>query len=357
MNHQSHGTQARTGTSRRLSVAAAALTALLAGSALTLTANPALAAGAAPVFSESAIVHDINILNGEYGLCANGPVVRELPDERSLPENTVVTANVSQKQTFTLDAEDSLALDISQKATVRSSTAAGLPTAVQLDFSARGSAVSQKSESACRGNAWVSSATTFTFRTPVPLWATLSYTKMGKNHAEAYLHSTADGGSRPFEDVYSYGLKSSGSTTVLLPPGEYKGRLSGRSFLHETRATTSAAANGTVKIAFARVGSATAAPAGNAKAYVSLGAARSCTAHVLPAKLTSSSKRVKSVSKITFAVNGKTVKTLKGKRIKRGLAVRLPIRDDAQASVRVTVTPKKGKGKARTVTASYRPCS
>jgi len=353
MNHGSGGALGRRTASRRAMTALASI-ALLAGPAVVVPSSPALAAGPTPSFSELLLSHHVSTWNAETALCADGPVVRQLPDEADLPEGKLVTANVSQKQTFSHDDHDSLTFDISQNATARSATAGGLPRSVRLDFAGRGSAVSRQPTSVCLGNALASSTIAFTFRTAAPLWATLSYAKAGKSYAEAYLYSTADG-SRPYEELYGYGLKSSGSTTVLLPPGEYSGYVTGQTFLPETRTSKSTAANGSVQIAFDRTGSPTAAPAGNAKGYAAFGAARSCAAHILPARLTSSSKRIKAVSRVTFAVNGRTVKTLKGRQLKRGLAVKLPIRDDAAAAVRATVKLKNGK--TRTLAAGYRACA
>ena len=56
-----------------------------------------------------------------------------------------------------------------------------------------------------------------------------------------------------------------------------------------------------------------------------------------------------------FAVNGKTVKTLTGRAVKRGLSLKLKLSATQQAAV--TTTLKLKSGSTRTAKAVYRACA
>jgi len=339
---------------RRRCAAALALAALMAGSA---TAAPAASAADAPVRAFSELSFDHRVTTWTDSACRGELGSEVSPKDVLLADNGTATSSASRSETFSplAAAPDTIGISVSQKATARSAARNGAPALLQVDFSGQARTAPSSTAASCNAGGMVRASLRFTFTIKKSLWVTLSYTKKGTAFAEAYIYGTD--GDRPYEDLFGHLFKGSGSTTALLPPGEYSGYVQGQTHLPVTSAAKSLPASGTVKMAFAEPGTAIVAPSGTAKSYVGLGAARSCAAHVLPAKLTSSSKRIRSVSKVTFAVNGKTVKTLRGKQVKRGLAIKLPVRDDVRASVRVTVTPKKGKGKTRTVTASYRPCS
>jgi len=216
---------------------------------------------------------------------------------------------------------------------------------------------SQATSTGCRARPFAALRFNYRFTIAKPMWATLSYTKTGGSYVEAYVSGSSNpGDAGSYEELYGWSSKGQGSSTVYLPAGAYQGYVQGEPGL--TAYATSTVVHdskGSVKIDLAPAGSAITLPSGSAQSYARLGKARSCTTHTLPAALTSDSTRIKKISRVSFAVNGTTVKSLKGTSIKRGLAIKIPIADSVKASVKTTVTLKNGD--KRTATASYRACA
>src|SRR5690606_16780281 len=114
-------------------------------------------------------------------------------------------------------------------------------------------------------------------------------------------------------------------------------------------------ASGHASIHFAPVGSASAAPSGKARKYVTLPTARNCATHNATTALTTKKKKIKKIKNVTYTVNGAKVAKIKGKKLKKGTATALPIADNQAATITATVKLKKGK--KQTATASYLACT
>lgn len=338
---------------RRSTAAAATAMALFAGAVLTAP-TAALAAEPGPVYRELNLDQGINTWT-TTSHCSPGPETVTASPATTMGDNGTATVTASRSQTFSgvAAAPESTEVSIGQRATAGSRTRAGLPAELRLDFAGQARAVATPPDASCTGVAASEATLDYAFAIDRPLWATLSYVKKGSTYSEIYLRSTARD-SQPYEDLYGQMFKGSGSTTVLLQPGEYAGLMQGGISLPQGTGSRSVTGSGTLRISFAEPGSAIAAPAGAAKSHVSLAAARSCAAHGLAGRLTGSAKRLKTIAKVTFSVNGKTVKSLKRSQLRRGLVVRLPIPDEAAASVRASV--KLRTGKTLTLNAAYRPC-
>ena len=338
---------------RRTTAMVGGVAVLLAGVSTTAP-SAASAATAGPVFSELSLDHDVNTWT--TSTCTRGQETVVNPATMTLGDNGSVRSGASRQQTFTAIAAvpDTMAVSVAQSATASASTRSGRPAGLRLDFGGTGRAGAALPQAACSGVGSAQSTMSFSFAIARPMWATLGYVKRGDTFTEIFLTGTGRG-SRPYEDLYGQLLKGSGSTTVLLPAGEYEGYLQGSTELTETFASKAVTGGGTLTIGFAEPGSALAAPSGTATRSVSLGSARSCAVHGLSGRLSRSAKRIAAIKKVSFAVNGTTVKSLSGRKLKRGLAVRLPIADEAGAMVRATVKLKNGV--TRTVSASYRACA
>ncbi|MBN9612901.1 MAG: hypothetical protein J0H64_05485 [Actinobacteria bacterium] len=330
-------------------IAAATIVALASGGLLVAAAP----AQAAPIFDALTVQHYGWV--DTYGPCGGSAGVSDIPADLTIPENGSrhTQVAVSKDRVNNGDAQDTLSSAAAISGTASAISAGGVPTSVRLDFSGTVKAFAGKAPSACYMNANAKLKFNFSFTITRPMWATLSYAKGGLAYAEAFIFNNADG--NDYEDLYGRAWKSSGSTTTLLPPGEYGGYLIAWDYQENIRTTLKKAGSGTVKISFAPAGSAVSGPSGKAQSYAALGKTRSCSTHALPAKLTTSSKKIKRIKKITFSVNGKTVKTLRGKAVKRGKAVTLRLGDGSPASVKTTV--RLSNGKTLTAKANYRACS
>jgi len=331
-------------------LAAAFAVAALASGGLALAAAPAQAA---PVFSELVLRHAAD-LNWSGGACKTSNQVDDLPDQITMTENTSVASHAMISETVSsipapADKVDATATVVG---TAKTSTRNGLPQSVEIAFRGAGKTVAAQGPSDCGAEPWASLKLQFAFTLTQPMWVTLSYTKAGS--VKTILDLWEKNGA-PEEFLDSRLWKGTGSSTLLLPAGSYGGYVDAQSYMATSTVTKTVGGSGIAKMTFAPVGSASKAPSGKAQGYAALGKARSCSTHTLPAKLTTSSKKIKRIAKVSFAVNGKTVKTLRGKAVKRGARVSLRLSDGASASVKTTVRFKSGK--SYTAKASYRPCS
>lgn len=236
----------------------------------------------------------------------------------------------------------------SQSVSVKTRTRGGDPLSIQL--SARSSvSTTAAAANTCKASPDVASTLVMGFTTSRPFWVTLRHARSGPLGG---FFALTDGGTGTGAFQVDMNLKGAGTTTWLLPAGAYQGNLQTSAQLASTDRSSSRSGVATYSITFAPLGSAIARPSGAALGYTSLSAARSCSTHTLSAAVTKSRSKFKRIAKVSWSVNGKT---LKGSKLKRGTKVKLRIGDTAGASVKATVKLKSGK--TRTARASYLACA
>ncbi|MBN9613650.1 MAG: hypothetical protein J0H64_09390 [Actinobacteria bacterium] len=323
--------------------------AALAAAGLAVTATSAHATGA---FDKLTLQHAAAVNWG--GTCKTNNYSDDVPDQITMTEGAAVSshASVAERVASVANGNDYVDATASVTGTAKATGQAGQPRSVELSFHGSGSTTASQGGSSCAAEPWASLKLRFELTLAQPMWATLSYSKIGAARANLEL---GDKFQSPDEYLDSIHWKGSGSTTVLIPAGEYIGYVDGQTYMVASKVTKSMTGSGTVKMTFTPAGSAVSGPSGKAQSYAALGAARNCTVHALPAKLTTSAKKIKRIKKISFAVNGKTVKTLRGTKIRRGLAVILRLNDGSPVSVNTTVRLKNGA--SYTARANYRPCA
>lgn len=347
---------------RAITVLGGCCTLAVGGLGLPLGAGPA---EAAPAFLSQELSYHAQTDTAEIGEgCSWSTVESRVPDPISLAENSTLTTSVSSSHlgTAKADPDDRLSVSSQLASTVTTVTSGGVPRSIRVDFRGSTRTTATKTASAgCRATPSADLDLSYDFVTTMPLWATLSYSKLGASYTDVYINET-DG--PRYDDLYGWSDHSSGNSTILLPAGRYGGYLQVTATNPMTSRTESTASRGTVAISFAVVGSASTAPAGQAQRYAALGQARNCSIHALPVRLTSSRARAEKMARVSFAVNGTTIATLRGRQIARAREIRLPLADTAAATVTTTVklkdTRRHGKlrvGKTLTARASYRPCA
>ncbi|MDQ6523472.1 hypothetical protein RB608_07685 [Nocardioides sp. LHD-245] len=329
---------------------------LTSGLAAALAAGSLLAAPApapaAPVFTQIEV--DPYASEGLTGACTNtGPALPATPVTVLNENGTSLATSLTTTAQYTAngDPTDVMTNTATLQASSSASTAGGLPQSITTSFSGTVSATASKGASTCDVRSVAGVEVDFEFTTAVPLWATLSVHHKGPGYVEAYIDQDIGDG---YHELYGRSLDGGGSTTVLLPPGTYSGYVEGDSG-RNANANVSASVSGKASITFALPGSTSAAPSGKASKYVALPGARACGTHNATATLTAKKKALKQVKKVTFTVDGKKAATLKGKKLKKGRAVALPLVDSAAAELGATVLLKNGK--ERTVDASYLACT
>lgn len=319
----------------------------LAIGGMALTVAPAQAA---PVFDELNLSQNLSMDHDSS--CALTSQTIEIPDDKPLPDNGSATSIASGSQTLAPGEADPTALSgkASQTASMTARTASGNP--LSLRFAVKSSAsTTAVAGNTCSSQSAAESTSNFSFTTTKPLWVTFSHSTSGAFAGSFDLQKdeltwVAQSGMQ---------LKGSGSTTWLLPKGHYQGGFQVTAEAPNTTQTHSVSGSASYSLAFAVPGSATAKPAGSALSYAPLASSRSCSAHTLTTAVTASSTRFKRISRVSWSVDGKTVKTLKGKSLKRGLKVKLRLSDTKKASVKATV--RLTSGKSLTAKAAYRACS
>jgi hypothetical protein len=325
------------------------LAAALATGSLLATPAPAQAA---PVFTQIEV--DPYASENNSGICTNtGPALPATPDTALNENGTPVATSLTTTTQYTAtgDPTDVMTNTATLQASSAATTAGGLPQSITTTFTGTVNATASKGTSACEVRSVAGVEVDFEFTTVVPLWATLSVHHKGPGYVESYIY---DNVGEPYHDLYGRSLDGGGSTTVLLPPGTYRGYVEGDAG-RSANANVSATVSGKASITFAPPGSATAAPAGKASKYVALPGTRACATHNATATLTAKKKALKQVDKVTFTVNDAKAATLKGKKLKKGRAVALPLVDGTAADITATVQLKNGK--KHTVEASYLACT
>lgn len=328
-------------------LACGGLAALLTGAVLAAVPAPARAAG----FAEAGIQTSASTSLWGGTCTKNAPSDSAndgsplVPNAPAVTSSTTITADYSPA-----DVSDRITNTAGISARTSLTTSGGLPRALTTTFTGSVTATSTQPVSACRVNATARVSAGAVVVLDRPTWVTLTSTNKGIGATEAYLEDPDNG----YRGIYSDSNDGTASARALLRPGTYGVSVSVTAERGTDRAF-SGRTSGTIAVGFAPAGSAEAAPSGPGAAYVGLPAARSCATHGATARLTTSKKRVKQLRSVSFAVDGRKVATVKGKRLTRGRAVTLPVADARAASITATATLKNGR--KRTVTARYLACT
>lgn len=323
-----------------------------------VTASVALLAGTLTPVQAAAFTHlELDPYAGSYlstGDCTQtSPSVVSPGNLPIVPNGAAVTQTTSASGAFksNTDATDTISQTASLSAKAKATAVGDRPTSLSLTATGTATTTSSKPMSGCTGNTSVGTDAEFGFELTVPTWVTYSMSRKGPMYTEVYVETT-DGD--PYVDHYGREIDGSSNGRYLLAPGTYGGYLEADI---RARGNTAFTRNGSASLSltFAPAGSASAKPAGKAKPYVSLPAARSCTTHDAKAKVTSNAKRAKKISSVVYKVNGKKVATLKGKAVKKAKVTSLKVADSKAAKVEALVTLKNGK--KLTTKAAYLACS
>ncbi|GAA3531074.1 hypothetical protein [Nocardioides daeguensis] len=338
-------------THTRTRLLGAGLTAALTAGALLATPP---AAHAAPVFTTVEVDPAVQSALSA-GACTATTPPPGTPATVPLTENgPAVATNLTATRSYVAngDPADTLTTTATLAASSRATTAGGLPQSITTSFTGSFQSVAAKpGGSTCTANALAQIQVAFEFTLAQPMWLSWTQHHKGPAYTDVYIY---DDNGDPYEDHYGLGWDSSSAGTIYLVPGTYRGYL--ESEISRTSSTsTSLPMSGSAALNFAPIGSASKAPSGKAGKYVALPGARSCATHNATATLTAKKKQVKQIEKVTFSVNGKKAATLKGKKVKKGKAVVLPLADNAAADITATVVLDNGKKK--TVSAGYLACT
>jgi hypothetical protein len=340
--------------------------ALVAASALALaTLAIAPPASAAPVFTDADTHLDPF---GEYS--SSGPAACTVvgvndanPDVPMVENGPAASAAASSSATF---ANTGTPSDTGTWAA--QSTATGKVTSIggnvnTLDFASQGSfslANALGTSASCYRGGYAGVSFDFTFTVTQAGFLHLNFKNAGAfSYGEVYIYQDLPSGQYPYLYHYGESSKFNDNTTVLLPPGTYKGDFEGESYVESRFSSTAGNVSTSVHGQFSVAGAQTAPVTGKAKKYVTLPAARSCATHSINASVIGKRKRADQVKQVNVFVNDAKVKKVKTP--DKGDAVTIPVADDVAAEVRAEVTlfpRKKGKpGKVVKVTASYEACS
>jgi hypothetical protein len=328
----------------------AGLAAALAAGSLLVAPPPA---HAAPVLTDARLRFD----GGGYGYTEACPPSSAAPPPGpsvAIVENAApASASHAATRTFTAkdDATDKVTSTVALQGRASSTTSGGRPTSLAMSFDGTITTSATKDIST-KCNAYtrlgIVMSTGFTLTTST--WVTLTIDGRGPGATGAEIWQT----SGDVDVVRSDDIDGAGSSTVLLPAGDYGAALSGNAW-YQTNTTYSGARSGSASITFAPVGSASKAPSGKARKYVTLPGARACTTHDATVTLTARKKRIKEIEKVSFSVNGTKAATLKGKKLKKGRAVVLPLADSTAVDITATVALENGR--KRKVSATYLACT
>ena len=337
---------AEAGSRARPTLAAAAVAALVLGSVLLApTAAPAAVFDELTFYSEGLGYGDFD---DPESPCEKPTI--HFPEGESAPfeDNDARTLQAGTGLTVKKGAT-SLAAATWIRGTARATTKNKEPRRLRLDYSGTISAGGDADVRNCEIGLGSNLTAISDVRTKRPYWVTFSY----RNQANASSSLRVDGPLTEWR-VWS-DEKRTGSKTRLLKPGDYTFFLDGEVGIFPLTSAMGLSTKGSTQIDFARIGSASSKPRGKALKYTSLKSSRSCSAHRLGAAVTKSKKKFAQISKVSWSLGGKIVKTLKGSKLKRGAAVKLKIADTKKASVKATVRLKSGKTlKAK---ATYLPCA
>ena len=349
-------------TSRFIRAAALAASGAIATS-LVAFASPA--AFAAPAFVDAETVLDpySNYSTGT-GDCTNtpnpsvDPAVNPAIVENGAP--TSVSSSATGSSVNDVDATDTITGSASATTTASVKSVGGVVSQIDLDTTGTYSYTASKPASACQANAYAGAYAEFRFTLTQPLFMHLDFASSPGSYSEVYVYTVSAAGSEPYYDHYGRGLKFAGQDTVYLPAGTYDGYFQGAVDKYSYTsgsgtATTSAHAT------FTSPGSQTEAVDGKGKKYTTLPASRSCATNSLVATVTGKKKRAGQIKSITYFVNEAKVAKIKGKKVKKGASVTIPVAAEVAADLtaEVSVKPKKKGQKAKSyeVSASYEACS
>ncbi|GAA4088847.1 hypothetical protein ACFFOS_10725 [Nocardioides kongjuensis] len=258
---------------------------------------------------------------------------------------------VTRKFAAQSDATDYVTNSVTIQGRASATTSGGRPTSLAMGYNGTITASASKGTSpGCSAYTRLGVFLSTGFTLTAPTWATITIGGQGPG-------STAVEISQSSGDFYlarSDDTDGAGSSTVLLPAGDYEAALGGDAW-HQTKTAYTGARSGTASITFAVPGSASQAPSGKARKIVRLPAARDCGTHTATATWPKKKVIRWSVGRVTFTVNGTKVATVKGKKIRKGRPVVLPLADNAAADITATVIMKNGT--KRKVRASYLACT
>jgi hypothetical protein len=284
------------------------------------------------------------LLTPDPGTPANVPLVENGPA-------VVTSLTASGRLVNNSDGGDTITASSTLRASSALTSTGGRPRSISTTFSGRLTAATEKATTHCAVSPTTGVRAEALFSVSEPTWATMSTTQRGPVYTAIYLEKT-DG--EPYADHGGEQLDGSVTATVLLSPGSYRAQVAG-TIRKAVASSFDAPGSGSASITFAAVGSRVAGPTGPGRSQVTLPAARSCAQHNATAVLTGSARRLGKVRSITFQVDGRTVTTVKGRRLTAGRKVALPIADGKAATITATATLKSGA--KRSVSARYLACT
>ncbi len=145
--------------------------------------------------------------------------------------------------------------------------------------------------------------------------------------------------------------------TVFVKGGDYQLGLDAETDLTrpvDASSPTSKAGRVTVRGSYVGLGDATTKARGKAKRYVSLGGQRSCSAGTIVAQVSGKASRARAIDTLKVKVNGKRAAKLRKPRAGTRLSLKAPT---SSRTAEVVATVKTTKGRTKTVSRSYAPCS
>ncbi|MDQ6525718.1 hypothetical protein RB608_19030 [Nocardioides sp. LHD-245] len=317
----------------------------LATAGLTAVANPADAA-----IEYGSVGGSFYTYESEGGPSCTTPTPVSGSDNAEWVDNGVpVTKSYSSTTTYTRTdaATDKVVVQTSGTATVAAGPISGgaAPATITGSADVTASATSTLASTGCAvsGNGRRGASGSFTLTQP--MWATVSGSGNGTGTGSIYIRDETSG------TGIELGNRGSGSTTVLLVPGDVYVDFEVYADVYATGSREeSKAYSGTFRIDLQPVGAA-GAPSGKAAGYVQFGARDCATGNIAAAVTKKAKKKARSV---LIKANGAKVAKLKGKKLKpKTLA--LPAAGGAAATVTAKVVLKNGK--KATVTRSYLACS
>ena len=342
-----HTRDMRTRTPARKTISVLAAGALALGG-LTAVAAPAQAA---PAFTTLKLANEVQLSTSG---CTQQSTNTQVPGDKTLSDTGSASLQASGSESAAPNMADptSITANTSLSSTARSQSKNGRPLSLKLDVRATASAHQLLPGNTCKVSGGSMAQLSFAFVVTQPTWITLNAAKQGGTLGQFMM---SDGASSIGAIHVDLNFKTTSSTSWLLDPGNYEGVLMLGVQLQDQQTSREVKGNGSYTLSFAAAGSATAKPSGKALGYTSLGSARSCSTNTLSVGVTKSRTKFTRIAKVSWSVNGKTVKTLKGKSLKRGTKVKLRLASAKPASVTTTVKLKSGK--TLTARASYRACS
>jgi hypothetical protein len=260
-----------------------------------------------------------------------------------------VTRSYGTATTFTRSnaATDKVVVQTSGTAMVAATpiSTGAAPAAITGSADITASAVSALASTGCNVNATAYRQAGGSFTLAQPMWATASGSGNGTGSGSLYISDSKSG------TGIELGARGSGSTTILLAPGDVNVDFEARASVYAGGSTEETETySASFRIDLQPVGAA-GAPSGKGAGYVQFGARDCATGNIAAAVTKKAKKKARSV---LIKANGAKVAKLKGKKLKPK-ALALPAAGAAAATVTAKVVLKNGK--KATVTRSYLACS